>query len=86
MPKALVGLRFAVAAPFVVEPREAFLGVPVRGPDHRRPRDVELLGDLGAGLAQPEPRDDLEVQRRRGVAALATHLEQIAALRPANSG
>ena len=49
-------------------------------------RDGKLVGDLEAGLAQIEMLHDHEAQRGRQVVALASHLEQISALRPADPG
>ncbi len=86
LPKGVVDLRVAVVAPLVVEPCKALLGVAMRRAHHGRARNVQLAGDFGAGLAQTEARHDQEPQRRRQVAGLASHLEQISPLRPADSG
>ena len=52
--EGVVGLRRAVAAPLVVQPCDALGGKAVRRTHDRRTCNVQLLGDLGAGLAQAE--------------------------------
>jgi hypothetical protein len=85
-PEGLIGLRLAIGSPLVVEPGDALLGEVVRGAHDRGARDVQLLGDLGAGLAQPEPGHDVKPQRRREIAALASEVQQMTTLRSAQSG
>ena len=83
-PEGVADLGLPVAAPLIVQPRDALLGEPMRRAHDRRACDLQFLGDLG--LVLPKPSRDVKAQCCHGVAALSAGLYQEAAINPAHSG